>query len=448
MESDSPFNATPNILKQCLDLFSSPTQSFSIPVEINVKEKYNDHPDIQYFRKIKAENHYAYHKFKTTPKKPAPKDKYNDTEFDPFSRTQLLDRLSSFSSLNWSVPFDNLNQLNELTCARNGWKCISISINHNSKNHLLCTSCKRLATLRFNDYPTDSDFDVNEYQELNEYLAQEYLTQIKTSAHDKNCPWRSFETPDKGTYYLKPYIESTNEPLFNSYLHCLKGLTENCNVLCERLELFTHLQPESEEMQKLKLLSNNWLLSRYYNDNKENKFSSLNKTPQWIYIVALLGWNLKVQSFAQQLVLFLVCPDCNRKLFLDSTEQTASFPKMSSSDILTPVKYPMAIRSQTLKSHYDVNPGDEEDETLNLFSEHKSWCLRNLIWNDTTRIEDYLFKLLLSLESGVGPNGEYLGTNESSMFVDDESLKTKVDFNIDEGLERLNKLRKLYLVDD
>ncbi|EGV60827.1 hypothetical protein PSN45_001379 [Yamadazyma tenuis] len=454
---------TPRVLKQCLELFDSPKhEQYSMPIEVNIRDKYNHHPDIQYFKSIKSRNHFTYHKYKRTPTKSAPASLSLISDFDPFSRTLLLERLSTFSSLNWSIPLDTDHELNELKCAQNGWKCISIAINNVSKNHLLCTSCKKLLSLRFNEFSEESsELDLKNCEDLNCYLAEEYIHQVKNAGHSVNCPWRNFETPLEGVYYVKPFIESTNETLINTYLSCLKSLVDNHRIIADKQGMFTSTSPSSERLKAFVRVSNNWILKRYYGDNKTDKSMILDHIPSWIYDISLHGWDLKVQSFSNHLVLFLVCSDCNKKVFLDYRQHppinkdiphvpVSTGLDLSTSKILTPVKYPSNLTSSVFtKSCYDiVEEEEEEEEIIDLYSQHKCWCSRKLVWNNQERISDYLFNLIIRMETRIGPDGEYLGETDSTMYTDDESCKRRVSFDVADGLERLNKLRKLYLVDD
>lgn len=432
-------DGTPRVLKQCVDLLLSPKhEKYAIPMEINVNEKYNDHPDIQYFKKIKSKNHFNYHKFKKNPIKNHKIDNLMVSDFDPYSRDALISRISSYSTINWKVPG---NIIDELKCSQNGWKCVSISINNNSKNHLVCVSCKQMLTLRFNEEISTFEFDLNDIEEVNDHLCQEYLKQIQITAHEENCPWRNFETPVEGIYYLKPFLQTTNEILINNYLNSLKTLVDNSSVIIERQDNFHDLIQESKRrvhIEEFMKVSNTWLINRFYNHDKENQISRLSTIPSWIYIISLLSWELKVQSFAHQLVLFLVCPQCNKKVFIDSTQHSPISPSfkvpqstglnLSTSKILTPVKYPPTLTVDEEPDFYD---------TVDLYGEHKSWCLMR-----HNEMSTYLYDIILKSEKAIGINGELLDVE----VVD--SPKRRTSFDINEGLERLNKLRKLYLVEE
>ncbi|CAH6722845.1 hypothetical protein CLIB1444_11S02454 [[Candida] jaroonii] len=440
--------STPRVLKQCVDLILSPKhEKYSIPMDINIHEKFSEHPDIQYFKKIKSKNHFNYHKYKKNPIKINKTDSLMVSDFDPYSRDALISRISSYSTINWKIPFEN-HELNELRCSQNGWKCVSISINNNSKNHLVCVSCKQMLTLRFNEEDfTTFEFDLKDIEEVNDHLCHEYLKQIQVSAHEENCPWRNFETPVEGIYYLKPFLHSTNEILINNYLHSLKTLVDNVSVIIERQDNFHDLIQETKSRAQIDQFtknSNTWLMNKFYKHDKENQIIRLSTIPSWIYIISLLSWELKVQSFAHQLVLFLVCPQCNKKVFIDSTQHSPVSPSfkvpqstglnLSTSKILTPVKYPPTIME------------DEEEfyNTVDLYSEHKPWCFMKHRAS-VEIMSNYLYDIIVNSETSIGINGELLEDVEMKI---GDSQKRRKSFDINEGLERLNKLRKLYLVEE
>lgn len=472
------FNShTPKVLKECLDLFLSPKHdNYPAPIESGLK--YSDHPDIQYFKTVKLKNHYDYHKFKKTPKKTHKPATQRHSNFDPFSRGQLLSRLTTYSPLNWSIPMETHHELTELKCAQNGWKCIAISVNDYSKNHLMCISCMKVVTLRFNELqmlsPRSQNFessmngandihginDINNVNELNLYLCQQYIDDITTNGHDTNCPWRHFETPLDGIYYLKPFIDSTKDALVNCYLGDLKDLIENNTIIVNKAEYFQALLDSKYNTERLLIFikaSNELLLEKFYGDNKENKSSLLELIPPWFYLIALLGWDLKVQSFANHLVLFLTCSCCNKKLFLDRAshpqvpKDVSHLPSstglsLPTSKILTPMKIPPSHLSHSSEfvDQFHEEELDDEPEGFDLLLEHKPWCMHRKPINDDNEILiDYLFEVIINSYSG----NDQEAINKSSSAISTTGKRLS-EFDIKEGLERLTKLRKLYLADD
>lgn len=420
---------TPQILQKVVDVVSSPNHNhYPVPIEISLSEKYADHPDIQYFKLIKSKNHYNYHKFKKNPIKPELKDIASKSEFNPFSRQNLMGRLSTFTPLNWWCPE---NTIDELICAKSGWKCLSISINNDSKNHLLCTSCNKLLTLKYGDF----DFELNsitDHNQVNDLLTHHYLNQLTSSGHDTNCPWINFECPVEGVYYLRPYIESNNRILIDDYLSCLYSLVQNVSIF--QRDMFDD-SINTQVLDSVINQSNALLIERYFSHSKENQ--SLSSIPKWIYTIALLGWQLKVQAFSSKLVVYLVCCQCNKRVFLHLNRSDTSID-VTESAVLTPCKYPASISS--------------EEELIDISNEHKLWCVYSRDMIEGVSLVKYLGGVI------EGEAETHTEEQSTSMAVDSDSYnysdsysdntKRRKSFDINDGLERLNKLRKLYLIDE
>lgn len=388
---------TPKVLRKCLDLFFSPKHNhYTNHLDVNINEKYSNHPDIQYFKQLKTKNHYNYHKFKRTPQKSKPIDKLQRSEFDPYSRQGLLQRLATFTLLNWEIAGKS-NPITELRCAQNGWKCMTVSINNNQKNHLVCTACKRLVTLVFND------FDTADYQELNIYLGQQYLKQIQTLAHDTSCSWRNFETPLEGVYYVNPYLDKSNQVLLANYLHCLKSLATSAfefptEPFNDSLHISTN--PNIDEFTRISEL---WVLNRFFHDNKENHLVLL----PWICVIAVYSWEIKLQGFGDELIMFLVCPQCNQRMFIH------------------PIK----------------NNIDTKHQAIDLAQDHKPWCIMK--HTSYTNWAHYLYQLVLTSESQIGARGQDL---EIDIHVPSHMTQdNKPPIDINQQLHKLKELREVYL---
>lgn len=469
-------SGTPKVLKEYLELISSPSHETYIDQDERGMDRIFNHPDIQYFKNIKAKNHYNYHKLKNKNKHRPETSIIKSPAFDPYSREYLLKRLSTFTALNWHIPLSSdQSDINELSCARNGWKCVSISANNNTKNHLLCTSCNHQLILKFNDINSPStfvpfDFDIEDYQELNKSLVSEYSKQIRKFGHSSDCPWINFETPLEGVYYPRPFINSTNELLTNEYLKNLKNLASNLDVFNSTSGVFKDALFNEEENPKFSdfiKISKNWLLNRYFKDNKENFFNLLERVPQWVYKVAVLGWGLHIQSFSNHLVLLLICSKCNKRIFLNSVYHepieknnligaTDLGINLPSSGVLTPCKFPPLILGKD--EHHDTlytDSGPDESELdgwdkdkIDLVEEHKSWCCNIKLIDGSTSLYQYYINIVTN--SG---NIHNEGTFYTQYDIDVSNIlnsahKRKHSFDINEGLEKFHKLRKLYLVDD
>lgn len=385
------------------------------------------HPDIQFFKKIKAR---AIHR---APKTTA----MNIKHIDPYSHEGLMERLKTFTPLNWRVPGQSNedNELNEMTCARKGWKCVSFSLENNMKNHLICTSCLRQVFLKFDDlYRGEVHDDGTSQIEFENILKIQYLENVRYSGHTETCPWRVFESPLEGVYYLRPYLDTTNEIMINNYLKNLKVLVDNSLVLNEFASNFTEEFTSSEVDADFIRLSNKWLLHRYLKENKENFNELLGKTLSWFYKLAALGWSLKLQAFLKQLTILLVCSNCNKRIFFTATN--AHEMDLSTTNILTPCKLPI------------TSAADAEDieEHHNPFSEHKPWCcvVKGLYSPTPSNVEytEYLIWMVKNSVANLGSNGEFVSDDAAAVPRKREREPQKVD-----NLDRLSKLRRLYLIE-
>lgn len=486
---DIPVN-TPRVLKSYMDLVDSPNSSFiqlspSSPSQaspVAASTRISQHPDIQYFRRIKNKYHFAYHKSKRTQaSNNIDKIESKMTVFDPYSRTLLIDRLVTYTALNWSIPnFSSstnelANELNELKCARNGWKCTSISVNNNTKNHLICTSCQQQLILKFNNMdpsiPTPFEFDLEDYQELNNALKIQYVEQITKTGHNASCPWVNFETHLEGVYHLLPYLKTTNIILMDDYLKNLINLIDNSQVLKEMASFLDTIinadeVDENEDLfQEFIRVSNLWILHRYFSDNKENFSMMLDLLPSWFYKLAMFGWDLNIQSFSDKVVLLLICTKCNKRVFLDVATHSpidkndmygvspSTNLNMSASKILTPCQFPPVMgRYKASNGHFDEDHDNSSDDEFNLIKEHKSWCCNtDQNFGKGLKFGKYFVELVISSEKFIGcSNDELFNENEMTLDFEDSSgrFKRKNSFDINEGLDKLNKLRKLYLIDE
>ncbi|CAH2353173.1 hypothetical protein CLIB1423_09S04434 [[Candida] railenensis] len=471
-------NDTSQVLSDCLALLSSPAHEKYPSSSGRGSSHFNSHPDIQYFKEIKDKNHYEYHKSKynssninhskslrgndvqvsiqnvLSPQKsvlPAQSTgssvPHTDPRinFNPHDRSSLISRLSTFSVLNWQVPDLGLTavDLNELTCARKGWKCLKGT---SPKNTLSCTYCHSVMQLKFNDASTGAntsyfpfDFDADDYMELNVALAQNYLKQIRYQGHDDNCLWRVYETPLDGVYYPRPYIDETSIELVEDYLKNLKALTDNNHLIVDLRPIFknsVNFQPPSPSEEFISK-SNSLLVEKYYKEDQENSYYDIqlnSNIPGWMYRIAALGWSLHVQYFSRQYVILLVCSQCNSRVFLPQNQnqnqsQTQGELNLSPSRILTPCKYPPFISNVANNESIFDDVEEEELSKIDIVNEHKPWCCHLKQYPHNRTLEDLLFELIL-VETE---------TNTT------KSTKRKSSSEIAENLNRLNKLRKVFL---
>ncbi|SGZ51502.1 CIC11C00000003008 [Sungouiella intermedia] len=452
---------TPKVLDHYLELFLKSTlpqemlHFRSAPV---TPANYATHPDIQFFRLVKANHHYAYHKMKTSGLESSV-DNINgrSTLFDPYSRELLLQRLRTFNALNWNIPPGSGEEsLTELVCAAGGWACESIARNNNTKNHLKCTSCGHELVLRFNSVDQQPayvpfQFDLEDINQLNNNLKLLYIEQIRTTGHVETCSWTKVHTPLAGVYYLTPYISETNEILIGNYLKCLRNLTDNLPILLEHSGSIRNLSPpiSVDDLTRLVTVSNKWLLARYFHDNKENFSVILERMcPPWLHSLALMGWDLNIQTFSSQTVLLLVCTDCNQRVFIKQhgQQEQIQLPILSSSKILTPCKFPPHTAHLTIGFSTEFMDEMEEDEEIDPYYCHKPWCSHIQNVGDIPFFE-YFKNMMYDLEKNIGRQGEYLSEKDQVLNMDGQVTKRRNSIDIDDGIERLTKLRKLYFVD-
>ena len=514
IENSTHISSTSQILQDCLLIIESPSYDSYKPSNSNnslttttttttrrIKNNYSDHPDILYFQKIKQKNHFKFHKSKFQTKWNI--DKVNSSKmnsnFDPYDLNSLLLRLKSFNSLNWKSI--NNSSINELKCAINGWKCVSFGINQietetETKNHLLCTYCNQQLILKFEDNEDnkvhtnmiESPFDFNVLngkeifndESFQKKLIELYIKQIENIGHDINCLWKNFETPIDQIYYLKHYLPNTNQFLIEQYCKNLKNLIDNILILQEYSDcLKTDLQiinnnnnnnNNNNDFDEFIHISNEWLMAKFFPDNKENFIIGLtynNILPCWIYQLALYGWSLNVQNYAKDVILVMSCNMCNQRIFLNSHNHNHNHDhdhyeecmistqlKLSLSKILTPVKYPMSNIGNDNTEFDTIIESSKFDPQI----QHKPWCayLHN-------NLPIYFYQMLIKSKNNIGPIGDYIyngnlmdmdmnmDININNTSIDSNQLLTKKrknSFNVNENLERLNKLRKLYLIDE
>lgn len=426
MDLEDVTRSTPKLLKHCLEVQNSPEPTIttqrkyrSAPV---TPAKYENHPDITFFRLVKAKHHYAYHKSKKAVSNHERISKLNTakTGFNPYSRDLLQERLRTYTSLNWQVPEggnDDQKKLTELLCASHGWVCKNVTRGF-FKNNLKCTGCGSQITLRFNTEGEQPQFsplhlDLQDIHKVNLNLKSHYIKQIQSKGHCSSCPWKKISTPHNSVYYMMPYLDSTNEAMISSYLSCLKSAINNLPVIKELQPKFPSLYPDypEETFAQFKRLSNAWLMSKYFSDNKENIFSVLERDcPDYIYWLAVMGWTLETQVFKDLFVGILVCSSCNQRIFINNS--TALFFR--------------------LKSGYC----------------DKSWCSQVSVMAGQP-YHEYFIRMMLNLEPNMGAHGEFLPTEDISKALEgtETESRKRPNFDIADGLDRLTKLRKLYFVD-
>ncbi|OBA19745.1 hypothetical protein METBIDRAFT_206976 [Metschnikowia bicuspidata var. bicuspidata NRRL YB-4993] len=464
---------TPKVLDRCLDLYLAPDGEKTGPTLTakSTPAKYASHPDFQFFSSVKKKHHFAYHSSKFASVKndiSATSTLQKQSTFDPFSRPLLLERIRSYTALNWALPHfpRSDRQLTELLCSAHGWVCEQVSRKNTSKNLLRCTGCDRQLALTFN--PPDQQpeyaacyFDIGDIQELNVKLKDQYLRQVEHTAHAGLCPWRNIASPLDGTYYLTPYIEATNDTLITEYLALLRRTYHKIDPSSHYAHVLLELAPQDVMLNLAGFIkvSRLWLLSRYFKDSKENFEPVLERNlPSWAYVLAAMGWEINVQTFGDVSIPLLVCTMCNQKIFLDAeSAKSGTTDTKEKRDLhdLQKENVPLQSIFQKPPEPRDSGPESNADCSEDVLGEaaennlacHKPWCL--LVHSfDNKPYFSYFHEMIVELKSNIGPEGQYQEKCidfATGPYPADMAKKRKAD--VTENLERFSKLRKLYFAD-
>lgn len=394
--------STPKVLDRCLRLFDKPGAAQETQSKPSTPAPYASHPDIQFFSSVKSKHHFAYHRSKVKQLKTVRKLESKTLPFNPFSRSQLLQRLGTYSPLNWDIPYTSEDILTELACARAGW------VNSRSGvNHLHCSICELHTILRFNDIVSQPKYSVvrlglADIVALNHQLKKLYLDKLRLLAHKNNCPWRNLQCPTK-VYYLPPYLASTNEVLLKTYVAALKAALDDL----EGLNLFSLALLAAALLYSLPNIvpiSQQWLLATYFNDSKENiELLFDTNLPTSVYSISALGWTLKVMRFGVKTLLVLKCHSCFQK---HSVEPSAATLELS----------------------------------------HTPWCLYSSDFEGIPYVE-YFCNVLMGLERNIGPKGKF--QDETGLEELNRSKKQKLHPSVDinQALSKLSNLSKIYFAD-
>lgn len=291
---------------------------------------------IDYFTRIKNR------KLKTSSLNANPNfNKFNT--YIPYDRRKLVDRISTYNILNWSIDDPKLNPL---TCARYGWICLEN--NSTVKNKIRCLTCHASMTItleasvninQFDIFKFDEENEQQDIDEINSEVVDKYISKLSTE-HTDSCPWRSHPSPIS-TYMIQSY----------DYQDTLKYLRKMVTQLNDNKQYLT--------------------LKSFENILKDNELAPLRKWTNQQYddlvlMISVLGWELKVQTFGYNQIILLQCHCCNRRVLIGNIKGGEMTPNdvtsnLTPSRILTGSQYPPSVT-------------EEEDETIDLLDEHKEWC--------------------------------------------------------------------------
>lgn len=308
----------------------------------------------------------------------------------PLSRHHLLARLATFSPLTWTIEDERLSPL---VCAVQGWK------SHNShlrKNELHCQGCHAMIMVKLpsqdtldisddelgvsigygavedpfgvhNDSglsPNSPEDDASELMSITDdtsapsfykVLVDSYLRRLQ-SEHYRKCPFLPLLPlrPEDQDYYIK---SKDVEREIHAFQMRHEPFCNNLALLNEiKFKSIPALTPVDEEFIK---------------EYVESNIISSNKA----FLAALLGWSLKVQSFAENSLSLLRCDYCCRRILLSSTHPGNGVER------LPPCPYPVSNR---MTEDIEFGEGginqDPDDEEIDLLGEHEDWCCISSGW--------------------------------------------------------------------
>lgn len=379
---------THEVLKRYIDSIDNKSAAKRFkPLPSNEFKESEAHPDIRYFRSIKNKNHYEYHKKKAVVDAKAE----NSTNFSPFDRSRLLNRLRTYRSSNWYLPVlpPSASTLSELECACHGWECVESSPTSRWKNHLICTACCNEVYLMFN-YTISSSSNVphslsgSDYDFVNEALMRKYSQLIISSGHNKNCPWVNLHTPKETVYYFTPYAMATNRILFDEYVVALKSIFVHLGSLLssyrlERLEFPENI--DSTIISKFVTSSKSLLVDKNA-DLSNGEDLSVDNIPISFFFIAASGWKLLVKSFNDERLELFKCDSCGG---------VASVPS---------ILEPKSSQSNSLSVFSDSPELQHATAMLSsLNNKHKSWCCHTKPMLGDMNASIYLTMMLAKLES-------------------------------------------------
>lgn len=360
----------------------------------------------------------------------------------PLSRSQFINRLNTFTVLNWTVSSPKLSPL---VCAAQGWKCHPVR-----KNELHCTSCHSgiMVKLPENPMPTttglkagtewllatstsssssapsaanhqphggkvfsnlhhtddynqilntteryelpfqfqmlDDEFNEDDDVHVYETLVNSYVSRLSTD-HYPTCTFLPLLpiSPKEQNYYITPK-DIPRE--VHKFWHRLAATKRNKGRLIGKNFSRSFLSHDEATflLEYLRQVSSDDI--DIDNDNGNTMASGstdLSVNPSLdVILPALLGWELKVQKFHHEKFLLLNCECCTRRILLSSTDvdTVQDIEELSA----CPHRAEIPVREQV--TEFDgslVSAGVEEDDDediIDLEQEHDSWCCMRQGW--------------------------------------------------------------------
>lgn len=261
----------------------------------------------------------------------------NRSTYNPWSRPQLLSRLSTFKSCYWETEQSFGVGLTPVDCAQLGWICVGFMT-------LKCVHCNSLLSVKL---PT---IEINGDNEIYHKVCARYKDDILVNHHRQGCSWRMQK-------HWKTGIEDDSQK--NIYYDGLKITTDVINKLRERYKKFIEFSKNLPEPVKHE---NNELFDKIDKDLfKTRLLGTTNKSLAAVTYndiaseYTLYGWEILTVGKA----VFIQCTSCFRKVLI-------------------------------------LNQGKQvlQDQQIDLMDEHKSYCNILISWPQT--LKDY-FELPLVL---------------------------------------------------
>lgn len=332
----------------------------------------------------------------------------------PLSRSFLIKRLLTYSVFNWSISDPALSPL---ICATQGWKCHPVR-----KNELHCTSCHAGMIVKVPEQPevvttkgnpifnnqhhTDNydnilnntekydspfefkfledDLDGNEMSDnlhVYETIVNSYVNRLSTD-HYPTCSFLPLLPlyPKDENYYLSVKDISREVPRFNKRLSIMKKYKDM-------------LSGKNFQTQILQQDEKEFLLSYLKRFEVHDQMDVDDEPSLDVILPALLGWELKVQKFHNDMFLLLKCECCTRRILLTSYNKDSL--RLNDIEELKPCPHRAEIPAREQRTEFDeatkidnyhfydvdgYDEDEEEDERTHLENEHDTWCCMRKGW--------------------------------------------------------------------
>ncbi|CAN6668623.1 hypothetical protein TRVA0_040S01266 [Trichomonascus vanleenenianus] len=210
------------------------------------------------------------------------------TKYAPWSRDAFLERLSTYSYRNWTVP-SNLTEISPVECVKHGW--VGLPVGGSAKeNTIQCVNCLRIINVN-----VGGDSLGETRAQVQQLMAQKYRTRL-VSEHVESCPWKAKGSDDK--VYMFTVTVGQRGALLQRYQVLLeatsKEFLENC-----KLDYSPDILQELAEVRVEGDLVEAWQAKAL--------------------VIALLGWKLESKLPDDSLV--LNCIMCFRRAILKRNQE-------------------------------------------------------------------------------------------------------------------------------